>query len=74
MRGLMMDRPLLLSHFLERAEKLYPRREIVSRFIEPSAQVRRRYFLSIAAHGKAAQEADLQRMSGIHRPVTMGPQ
>ena len=31
MRGLMMDRPLLLSHFLERAEKLYPKREIVSR-------------------------------------------
>ena len=31
MRGLMMDRPLLLGHFLERAEKLYPRREIVSR-------------------------------------------
>lgn len=31
MRGLMMDRPLLLTHFLERAEKLYPRREIVSR-------------------------------------------
>src|SRR5262245_13019921 len=30
MRGLMMDRPLLLGHFLERAEKLYPRREIVS--------------------------------------------
>jgi fatty-acyl-CoA synthase len=31
MRGLMMDRPLLLTHFLERADKLYPRREIVSR-------------------------------------------
>jgi len=31
MRGLMMDRPLLLSHFLERAEKLYPTRDIVSR-------------------------------------------
>ena len=31
MRGLMMDRPLMLSHFLERAEKLYPKREIVSR-------------------------------------------
>src|SRR5882724_7844890 len=31
MRGLMMDRPLLLSHFLERAEKFYPKREIVSR-------------------------------------------
>ncbi len=31
MRGLMMDRPLRLGHFLERAEKLYPRREIVSR-------------------------------------------
>jgi fatty-acyl-CoA synthase len=31
MRGLMMDRPLLLTHFLERAERLYPKREIVSR-------------------------------------------
>jgi len=31
MRGLMMDRPLLLSHFLERAEKLHPKREIVSK-------------------------------------------
>jgi fatty-acyl-CoA synthase len=31
MRALMMDRPLLLTHFLERAEKLYPEREIVSR-------------------------------------------
>ena len=31
MRGLMMNRPLLLSHFIERAEKLYPRREIASR-------------------------------------------
>ena len=31
MRGLMMDRPLLLSHFIERAEQLYPNREIVSR-------------------------------------------
>jgi fatty-acyl-CoA synthase len=31
MRGLMMDRPLLLTHFLERAERFYPKREIVSR-------------------------------------------
>ncbi len=31
MRGLMMDRPLLLTHFLERAEKLYPNREIATR-------------------------------------------
>ena len=31
MLGLMMDRPLLLSHFLERAEQLYPKREIVTR-------------------------------------------
>ncbi|MGH7823546.1 MAG: AMP-binding protein, partial [Candidatus Binatia bacterium] len=31
MRGLMMDRPLLLTHFLERARLLYPRQEIVSR-------------------------------------------
>ncbi|MGH7856691.1 MAG: AMP-binding protein, partial [Candidatus Binatia bacterium] len=31
MRGLMMDRPLLLTHFLERARTLYPRQEIVSR-------------------------------------------
>ena len=34
MRGLMMDRPLLLTHFLERAETLYPRREIVSRTVQ----------------------------------------
>jgi fatty-acyl-CoA synthase len=34
MRGLMMDRPLLLTHFLERAETLYPRREIVSRTLQ----------------------------------------
>ena len=31
MRGLMMDRPLLLIHFLERARRLYPSQEIVSR-------------------------------------------
>ncbi len=31
MRGLMMDRPLLLIQFLERARELYPRREIVTR-------------------------------------------
>ncbi len=31
MLGLMMDRPLLLSHFLERAERMYPRREVVTR-------------------------------------------
>ncbi len=31
MRGLMMDRPLLLSHFLERAEQMYPKREIVTK-------------------------------------------
>jgi fatty-acyl-CoA synthase len=31
MLGLMMDRPLILSHFLERAERLYPEREIVTK-------------------------------------------
>lgn len=31
MLGLMMDRPLLLVQFLERARRLYPRQEIVSR-------------------------------------------
>jgi fatty-acyl-CoA synthase len=31
MRGLMMDRPLLLTHFIERASELYPRQDIVTR-------------------------------------------
>ena len=31
MRGLMMDRPLVLTHFLERARTFYPEHEIVSK-------------------------------------------
>jgi fatty-acyl-CoA synthase len=31
MRGLMMNRPLLLTQFLERARRLYPKQEIVSK-------------------------------------------
>jgi len=31
MQGLMMDRPLLLSHFLERAERMFPKREVVTK-------------------------------------------
>ena len=31
MTGLMMDYPLTLTHILERAAKIYPRREIASR-------------------------------------------
>ena len=34
MRGLMMNRPLLLTHFLERANALYPNQEVVSRMPE----------------------------------------
>ena len=34
MRGLMMNHPLLLTHFLERASMLYPKQEIVSRLPE----------------------------------------
>ena len=31
MKGLMMDYPLTITHFLERARRLYPRKEIVSK-------------------------------------------
>ena len=31
MRGLMMDYPLTLTHVLERAAKLFPRKEIASK-------------------------------------------
>jgi len=31
MRGLMMDYPLTLTHFLERAHRLFPRKEVVTR-------------------------------------------
>ena len=34
MRGLMMDRPLLISSLLEHAERVHPDREIVSRAVE----------------------------------------
>jgi len=64
MRGLMMDRPLMLSHFLERAEKLYPKREIVSRtakglhrtnYAEVASRVRR---LASALGKLGLQEGD----------------
>jgi fatty-acyl-CoA synthase len=31
MRGLMMDRPLLLSSFLERAALLFPQKQVITR-------------------------------------------
>ncbi len=54
MRGLMMDRPLLLTHFLERAEKLYPKREIVSR---AASGVRRTTYAQIAARARRLASA-----------------
>ncbi|MET0152515.1 MAG: long-chain fatty acid--CoA ligase [Candidatus Binatia bacterium] len=49
MRGLMMDRPLLLTHFLERAEKLYPNREIATR---TATGVRRTTYAQIAGRAR----------------------
>lgn len=36
MNGLMMDFPLTLNHFLERAGKLFPKEEIVTRLPDKS--------------------------------------
>src|SRR5262249_27361272 len=39
--GLMMDFPLTLTHFLERAKTFFPEREIVSRLPTPSGRIQR---------------------------------
>ena len=58
MRGLMMDRPLLLTHFLERAERLYPKREIVS---QTAAGIHRTNYATVAARVRQLASA-LERL------------
>ena len=65
MTGLMMDYPLTLTHILERAAKIYPRKEIVSRVPDGSMHrytyadfYRRAHRLAHALHRLGLREGD----------------
>ncbi|MBM4362794.1 MAG: long-chain fatty acid--CoA ligase [Deltaproteobacteria bacterium] len=61
--GLMMDAPLTLTHFLHRAERLFPTREVVSR--RPDGSLHRYTYADF--HRRAARLANLLERLGVRR-------
>jgi fatty-acyl-CoA synthase len=70
MDGLMMDTPLVLTTFLERARAIYPRREIVSRMPGFPGGVHRYTYAD--AHGRTARLANALRGLGVEAGTRVG--
>ncbi len=70
MEGLMMHHELLLTQFLERARKLYPRREIVTRMPGFPDGIHR--YTYAEAHGRTARLANLLTGLGVQRGDRVG--